>query len=186
MKTFDTMKTPVAVCPVMDRHSAAEQVRGLQGRVRVVVEEGGFSTEVFEDHNLIVNGAKMVMANLLATAPSTYKIGNLELGTMGHDPVGGILVPVPPEVGDEGLNDTSADRPDLAQSIPPVVGPAGVENTVMFTYVLDKADGNGDGVVAYTEAGLFTVSGIMFARETFPAIVKTSARKITFEWSIIF
>ena len=60
------------------------------------------------------------------------------------------------------------------------------ETSVKFTVVVEKAEGNGTGTVAYTEAGLFCSDSTMFARETFPAIVKNSTRRVTFEWSILF
>lgn len=187
MKTSDTVVMPKVLFPSSGKHLIEDAVPRLRGWVKATVEEEGKSEVVFEDHNLIVDGAKMVLANLLATAPATYKIDTMQLGTMGHDEGAGILVPVPPEHDDDSLNDPSVLlEAILDQSIPPVVGPPGVENTVMFTFVLEKDKGNGTGVVAYTEAGLFTGEGDMFARETFPAIVKTSVRKITFEWSIIF
>jgi hypothetical protein len=110
------------------------------------------------------------------------------MGTKGHDLTSGnILIPVAPQVGDTSLID-SADT--FAKQIGTEFNYQGfnpVDNSVMFQIVMEKEEANGSaGTVAYTEAGLFSQNGTMFARETFPAIVKNANRRITFQWIILF
>ena len=64
----------------------------------------------------------------------------------------------------------------------------GTKTSVDFNITLEKTEGNTTGAngKAYTEAALYTAGGHIFARETFPAIVKTDSRRITFVWSILF
>lgn len=153
----------------------------LKGRFKAIVEENGVESVYVDAPNTIVNGAKRVMAYLVAARPENNVIYTLELGTGGTG--SDILVPIPPQVTDIDLN--------IPAGVAIVTSgyeyaPVGVENIVTFSFVLSKTQGNGAGTVAYTEAGLFTKGGTMFARETFPALVKNSSRKFTFQWSLIF
>jgi len=153
----------------------------LKGRFKVLIEEGGESRVHFDAPNTIVNGAKKVMAYLVASRPENNVIYTLELGTGGTGP--NILEPIPPTVNDVDLH-TPAGLSIVTSGYD--YSPVGIENIVTFSFILGKEQGNGTGTVAYTEAGLFTKAGIMFARETFPALVKNSSRKFTFQWSLIF
>ena len=162
-----------------------DQVSGIRGSVKCFVEDGdGVVTLHHEKHNLIVNGARKALAHLIAQRPADYEIDTFELGTGGHVS-GDILTPVSPTI-----LDTDLEIPAFTKAIDHLVDvylpTSPNETSVKFTIVVEKAEGNGSGTVAYCEAGLFCANTTLFARETFPAIVKNSTRKVTFEWSILF
>ena len=175
----------------------------MRGHVRILVEDEVKGSYIhFDDHNIIVNGAKTVMAAMIAKGDSSYKISGLELGD-GHVS-GDILNPSAPSASDTGLGH-QVPQPGAGGTTIPYTWIAVGDNyypkslvpgvtTAKFTFVLAKTAGNGKGTgtVAYTEAGLWAVAApgesgaTLFALETFPALIKNSSRQITFEWSIIF
>jgi hypothetical protein len=157
-----------------------DEIHG-RGSVRCWIEEDQPDGSVkkwlhHEEHNLIVNTGREAVTHLLAEGDGVnYKITDFELG----DPVS----PTAPAPGDTALEQSAFS--ELITEVP-VYTPVGVESTVTFTIIMEKAEGNGGGQVDYTEAGLFNANGNLFARQTFPAVVKTATRKITFEWQLIF
>lgn len=163
----------------------------LQGNVKIIVNDDKKGEYVhFNDKNVITYAARKVMSHLLGDPSNNGKINKLILGTGGQYPPntsggtgGDILTPIPPS-----RDETTLRLPlcEDAVFLGKVYQPVGEENEVKFTFVLGKDDGNGQGSVAYTEAGLFTVDETMFAMETFPALIKNSTRQITFEWTIVF
>jgi hypothetical protein len=156
----------------------------LKGNVKCWIEEEGVVTLHHEKSNLIVNGARKALAHLIAEANAIYRIDTFKLGTGGHLP-GDILTPVSPTITDTDLEELQFTKAiDHLQDTYLPTPPA--ETSVKFTVVVEKAEGNGSGTVAYTEAGLYCQNGTLFARETFPAIVKNSTRRVVFEWSILF
>jgi hypothetical protein len=155
---------------------------GIRGSVKCFIEEDGVKTLHHEKSNLIVNGARKALAHLVAEATATYKISQFQLGIAGHSGTD-ILTPVSPTINDVALNSSAFSKAITVFEYLP----SGAETSVKFTVVIDKAEANGSGVVAYTEAGLFCADNVtMFARETFPAIVKNANRRVSFEWSILF
>ncbi len=137
-----------------------------------------------EKTNLIVNLARKSLAHLVAEGEGVYVVNTFKLGTMGHSG-SDILTPVDPTVTDTTLTDPSP----FSKVIPTLEYlPVGNETSVKFTIPVEKAEANGAGgaAVAYTEAGLFSTNGNLFARETFEAIVKNANRKVTFEWTLLF
>lgn len=156
-----------------------------RGCVKIFIKEDGDEYLAHEDDNLIVKLARPAMAHLIAEADSNYKVVTFKIGTKGHvlGPPEDITTPVAPSVTDTGLIDTSPFSKAISSfSYLPVGDPTSVQ----FISVLEKSEANGSGSVNYTEAGLFMFNGDMYARETFPAIVKNSSRKITFYWQILF
>jgi len=153
----------------------------LKGHVKCWAEEDGVKTLLHEKSNLIVNGARKALSHLIAESSPQYILSQFKIGTGGHV-IGDILTPIAPSIIDTDLEDPVFTKP---------IGsfeylPSGAETSVKFTIVIEKFEANGTGVVAYTEAGLYTTDGTLFARETFPAVVKNDARKVTFEWTILF
>lgn len=154
---------------------------GVRGHVRAFIDDGESVRLHHAKHNLVVNGGRRILAHLLATGSANYAIATMHWGTGGH--VGSdILTPIVPTVADTSLEVDVFTKAVNGYNF----YPEGEETTVMFTTVLEKTQGNGEGVVAYTEAGMFTAGGEMFARETFPAIVKTPKYRIIFEWTFLF
>lgn len=136
---------------------------------------------------MIVDDGRKVLTHLLASADAAYKVSSISLGTKGHElTTGDILTPVPPLVSDTNLIDlATVFQKDIGTNFT-YQGFNPNDTSVQFQAVLEKAEANGTGTIAYTEAGLFTTNGLMFARETFPAIVKNANRRITFQWVIQF
>lgn len=154
---------------------------GCRGEVRITVVESGQSRVVFQDRNLIVTLGRAYMAERISSTVNTAVISTLKMGTGGHV-FGDVLTPIAPSTSDTGL-ETLAYTESINST---VYSPSGLNTTVTFRTTLEEPEGNGAGTVAYTEAGLFLSNGVMFARETFPAVVKTGSRRLIVEWSIIF
>lgn len=166
-------------------HQICDESCRPRGSVRVVIEEDGRSWVDHEKHNLIVNLARPAQAHLLAEADSDYMATTFKIGTKGHNlgPPEDTDSPVAPTMTDTSLIDTSPFSKALASY---TYLPVGDPTSVQFMVSLEKAEANGSGSVIYTEAGLFLSNGDMFARETFKGITKTSARKVTFYWQILY
>lgn len=135
--------------------------------------------------NIILNLARENLCYLLSAAQTDRFIKTFKIGTKGNVS-GDILTPVAPQATDTALTDPSPFVKDLAgfKFLPET----GTKNEIQFSVALEPAEANGTGgaAVAYTEALLVTARGEGFAKETFPAIVKTSTRRINFSWSILF
>ena len=162
-----------------------EQGIALRGRVKVVVEENGVETIHHIKDNIIVNIARECLCHLI-TAPQTNRhITKVYFGTQGHTGQD-ILNPKAPLITDSKLTDTAPFIKNISGFN--LMPESGTKTSVDFNITLEKAEGNTTGAngKAYTEAALYTAGGHIFARETFPAIVKTESRRITFVWSILF
>lgn len=162
-----------------------EQGIALRGRVKVVVEENGVETVHHIKDNIIVNIARECLCHLI-TAPQTNRhITKAYFGTQGHTGQD-ILNPKAPLITDSKLTDTAPFIKNISGFN--LMPETGTKTSVDFNITLEKTEGNTTGAngKAYTEAALYTSGGHIFARETFPAIVKTDSRRITFVWSILF
>lgn len=157
----------------------------LSGRFKALIEENGKTTCPFEDHNMIVDVARKALTHLLAEGDDNYKIASIALGTKGHDLVNNdILSPVAPQISDTALIDSAPFSKAISSYL--YQGQLPDDTSVIFQITMEKEEGNGTGVVAYTEAGLMCTNSSLFARETFPAVVKNANRRITFQWVIQF
>lgn len=162
-----------------------EQGIALRGRVKVVVEENGVETVHHIKDNIIVNIARECLCHLI-TAPQTNRhITKAYFGTQGHTGQD-ILNPKAPLITDSKLTDTAPFIKNISGFN--LMPETGTKISVDFNITLEKTEGNNTGAngKAYTEAALYTAGGHIFARETFPAIVKTDSRRIIFVWSILF
>ncbi|QJT71166.1 hypothetical protein GR11A_00129 [Vibrio phage vB_VcorM_GR11A] len=159
----------------------------LRGSVECIIEENGVEEVVHHNPNIIVTLGAKALAHLLGEGDVNYKMASFQLGTQGHSG-SDITSPVAPTAADTALADT-ANTFSKNFNIPADITylPAGTETRVQFNLAVEKTEGNaGTGSRAYTEAGLFLANGTMFARETFPAVVKTDQRRIVFRWTILF
>lgn len=169
--------------------SSVQSSVDLRGNVRIIVDDEKLGRYVhFDQHNIIVNGAKGVMASLLANGYASYPIWGLAVGL--GDPSWDIINPPAPQASTTGLvSQTYYVKEPSSRTVVD-------SKTAKFTFVLAQNEGNGgyDGgqARAYTEAGLYAYAApsqsgsVLFAYETFPALIKNNTRQITFEWSIIF
>ena len=162
-----------------------EQGIALRGRVKVVVEENGVETVHHIKDNIIVNIARECLCHLITEPQTNRHITKAYFGTQGHTGQD-ILNPKAPLITDSKLTDTAPFIKNVSGFT--MMPETGTKTSVDFNITLEKTEGNTTGAngKAYTEAALYTAGGHIFARETFPAIVKTDSRRITFVWSILF
>lgn len=150
------------------------------GVVTRKIEENGKIIFFHKECNTIVNLARASMAHAIAEATGVSSVSHLKLGTGGHA-VGDILTPVPAVD-----TDTDLEASEYSQVITDTVFTL-ADTTVTFQVTVEKTDANVGAAYSYTEAGLYTNAGtVLFSRDTFPAMIKTPARKFYFEWAIVF
>lgn len=135
------------------------------GREEVVFEE---------DKNRITNAAKLLMFSYLWDTEATIDpLTTVRVGDGGTtDPEG--RIPKVPTGLETGLSHQLISIPvyhTVNSSIP----------SVTFIGNLDESLGNS---VSYSEAGLFTQSGIIFSIKNFVTVPKTSDFTLSFEWTI--
>jgi hypothetical protein len=136
---------------------------------------GVFSLKVFRrgvlvdemlDRNLIVNGSKLIHAQLLGGAVTGNSMAQIGYGT-------GILAPV---VGNTGLT------APYMKALDGVTYPA--SNEVSFAFSLASAEDNG---MAIGEFGLFSTLGALYARKTRSAALnKDTDISLSGTWTIVF
>lgn len=156
----------------------------FRGHVEIKVIEDGREWIHFDGPNCLTNGGRTNMAYLLAEGPATRIVNTMKLGD-GPDPE----EPQPPAATDTDLDNVlhtmASGTGYVGYTYLPTTGTP-TETSVKFSFHLEKNEGNGGGTHNYTEAGLYTSGGVMFARETFERLVKNDSRKIIFSWSILF
>ena len=142
----------------------------MRGDVRIWIEDDNGKRVLHEEKkNLIVNGGKTLMAKLLG-GDAAYK--NLEhLAKIAF-----------------GTSATAAAVTQTSLLTEILVKAATVSypafNQVRFTATMESAEG---GSSTYQEIGLKSdATGILFSRLVISPIVKSSAYKITVEWTISF
>ncbi len=154
-----------------------EDLIQLKGSLtRRIIENGEVILDETQD-NLIVNVARENLARAIAEGTAVYVVDTFALGD-GNHAVGDILTPVNPDPGDTGLENQLFSRAINSYSYP-------ASSTVEFSTTVERNEANGAGIVAYTEAGLFSDHG-MFAIRSFPAMVKNNEREFQFLWRVIF
>jgi hypothetical protein len=142
---------------------------GLSGIFRMNVYKGEGENkkliETFEDHNLIVNLARVSMAHLLAGEEDRW-LKSIAFGTNG----------IPPTVGDtEITNPYTKDLGAVTYSS---------FNQAQFSWVLSATEGNGKAIM---EFGMLTADGKLFCRRTrLTPINKESDISIDGTWTILF
>jgi hypothetical protein len=138
----------------------------MKGCFIMRVYKSGKLIEVYEDHNLIVNGAKDAAAHLLAGDIDGKYISKIAFGTSGN-------IPTP--------DDTALKEPFI-KKISAVGYPA--LGHVEFRWNLLASEANGKGI---TEFGLVCEDGTLFSRKVRDkAIPKESDIALEGEWIIIF
>jgi hypothetical protein len=164
--------------------SIKDLVKPPIGIVNRWIEEDGKIIQHCQEHNTIVNLARGSMAAAISDTGATGVVSHFKLGSGGHQlvPSEDILTPIPPDPTDIDLAVS-----EYSQAVTVYVYSEAGDTTVTFQITIEKVDANDGAAFAYTEAGLFTSAGtVLFSRDTFPAMIKTPARKFYFEWSIVF
>lgn len=143
-----------------------EEKAALKGILRYTIFRNGVPVEKAEDNNLIVNGARLQMAHLIAGDVTNRGINRISVGTSGTSPA----------VGDTAI--TGA----FSKAVEGFTYPA--NGQVQVNWKLTVAEANG---MAIREFGLICANGTLFARRIRAnPIYKESDISIEGEWIIIF
>ncbi|MDR0909369.1 MAG: hypothetical protein LBM77_06335 [Spirochaetaceae bacterium] len=138
----------------------------LKGILRYTIFKNGVPIEKFEDKNLIVDGARLQMAHLIAGDTASRSINRISVGTNGNAPA----------VGDTAI--TGA----FTKAVTGFTYPA--NGQVQVNWKLETSEANG---MAIREFGLICANGTLFARRIRAnPIYKESDISIEGEWIIIF
>jgi hypothetical protein len=138
----------------------------LIGTIRYTVFKNGVPVERFEDSNLIVNGARVQMAHLIAGDVGQRSINGISVGTNGDIPA---------------VTDTEITGA-FTKAVDGFAYPANGQVQVNWKLLVSEANG-----MAIREFGLLTGNGTLFARRIRAnPIYKESDISIEGEWIIIF
>jgi hypothetical protein len=117
----------------------------------------------FDGKNLVVNSGILNVCHLLGGDASGHALTTIKVGTS----------PTAPALTDTTITGAFSKAIDSVA----YVG----NNIVQFIYSIDGTEANG---ITIQEAGLFNSAGVLFARKTRSAIVKTSAIALQGVWEI--
>jgi len=142
-----------------------KDVQAMRGDFLLELRRHGVLVEVFEEKNLIVNGARQQLARLVGGSGTNRHITQIGFGsgTAAATPTSSALSaahirPV-----------TSVDYPAIGQ--------------VRFHWGLSTAEANG---LTITEFGLICADGTLFSRRVRAPIQKDSDLSLSGAWTIIF
>ena len=153
----------------------------LKGKFRIIDKTN--KKEILYEDNLIVDKARNILRDLLFEANTDDTISIIKFGDKGHAD-GDITTPVAPQSSDTSLEETDSS---LIYSKNIDSKQKDGDTSIIYSCTLNNNEANlNNGTFTITEAGLFNANGNMFARKTFPAIIKTSDRVFEFQWTIIF
>ncbi len=130
-----------------------------------VIDDCGNVLENYEDDNLIVNGGRAAIANLIGAATSTKDVTQIAFGTNGALPL---------------LTDTAITGA-VTKAVNGVTYPS--TGRVQFAWSLELAEGNGTTIREY---GLLCQDNTLFARKTRAEITKNNTIRLEGTWTIIF
>lgn len=162
----------------------------------------------FENHNLIMDAARVAMAQMTAGLNNSSEIDKFVLGTKGHVGTDYLTVKTEAEgfVGSrtelfsEELNsyfyEISFDVPGSANGVctvlsetdnttPSLVSISYADKTIEYTFEIYEENGNGTGVNVFTEAALYAGSNI-FSMKCFPGKIKDNTVSLKIVWKIMF
>ena len=139
--------------------------RPMRGELVVRVYRGGDLVATHTDANLIVDSAKVALANLLGGDGVGQAVADIGFGTDGNGP----------NPDDTGLTDAYT-KPVSNHDYPQA-------GTVRFHWSLGVGEANGKGI---REFGLFAGDGTLIARKTRGVIEKADDISLEGTWSVIF
>lgn len=143
-----------------------QEAAGLQGIFRLKVFKKGKLIETYEDHNLIVSGAKEALAHLLAGQGTGKNLTSIGFGTNG-------AVPLPED---------TALKNAFVKDVTKITFPSA--GHVEFSWDLLTSEANGKEII---EFGLLLSDGTLFSRKTrIKPISKDSDIALEGQWEIIF
>lgn len=139
--------------------------QALRGDFRLELRRNGVLVEVFEEKNLIVNGAKNQLARLVGGSGANRQITQIGFG-----------------VGAQAAAPTNtALTSAYVKQVSSVEYPA--TGQVRFNWSLSTAEANGKSI---TEFGLICADGTLFSRKARAPIQKESDLSLSGSWTIIF
>jgi len=133
--------------------------------LEIICAKTGLILEIYTDNNLIVNGGRTAVTNLLGAATSGKQLTKLSVGTNGTAPVG----------TDTAI--TGAFTKALGAVTYPTI------SSVKFDFQLGAGDANGIGI---REFGIVCTDNTLFARKTRELISKNSDIILNGSWTISF
>lgn len=152
------------------------------GEVLIKEEFNRKSNVVFYEKNAIMDSTSDVLCNLIMQSiygigvGGDYKISKLKFSDQGITGLTNVTTPV--DTADTDLIGTS--------SVPVSFVSASVtntENSSIITYEFYLPSDEGNTLLHFTEAGLFTENDILVAKKHFPSYQKTSERALRILWS---
>lgn len=174
-----------------ERERLVEGIFGVSFR-----DDGGEWVPHYEKKNLIVNGARKIMAHAIGDCGASNCINQFRLGGDNNLTAAVMLDPVRPEPEDTNLvyysNLFVRNRGDLLLGLPAFTvsyPDEPNETSVLFEVLIGKEEANVQDPTptVYLAAGLYVGAGSMlFSSQTFPVITKTPNREFLFSWQIRF
>ena len=153
---------------------------GLSGFLRAEREDRlGNKTILFEEPNLIVNGASLILRDLMLG--NSGKITKMHFGDSGLNASSDLVNIAAPAVGDSSLIRKRFEKASISSS-----GLHGGHPGVRFTTTLDVHEFNGANEKIITEYALATATNAIFTRKTRAAIIKDTESSLTFTWWLVF
>lgn len=133
--------------------------------LEIICAKTGEILEKYQDNNLVVNGGRNAVVNLLGAASSGKQLTKLSVGTNGTAPVG---------------TDSS-----ITGAFTKLLGSVSYPNTssVKFDFQLGAGDANGIGI---REFGIVCTDNTLFARKTRELINKNADIILNGSWTISF
>jgi hypothetical protein len=135
----------------------------VRGDFSMQVFEGENLIEKYEQKNLVVSLGKTNVTKVLAGDAAGKKVSLISVGTSG----------ILPDVADAVMTTPFTKALD-GYTFPDAA-------SVLFSWSLDTTEANGMTIL---EFGLLNDDGILFARKTRSAIIKTNAIRIVGTWKI--
>lgn len=138
----------------------------IRGRFQLIVRKSGKVIEAVDDHNMIVQGAKVTMARLLGESNAGKKVSKIAIGTNGTLPT---------------VEDTAITGA-YTKAIDSVSYPA--DGKVKFSWSIGSSEANEMEII---EFGLVCEDGTLFSRKVRTEALPKAA-DITLEgaWTISF
>ena len=133
--------------------------------LEIICAKTGEILEKYHDNNLVVNGGRTAVVNLLGAATSGKQLTKLSVGTNNTAPIG----------TDTAI--TGAFTKSLGTVSYPTI------SSVKFDFQLGAGDANGIGI---REFGLVCTDNTLFARKTRELISKNSDIILNGSWTISF
>lgn len=170
------------------------------------LDKDGKIVDRFENHNLIMDTARVAMSSLACALSTAKPINKFVLGTEGHIP-GDFLTPKGEAQGfissrTQLFSEESAEfnypiaftnpgtatgsctidsEPDSGTTI--TINYVG--NNVEYTITIPELAANGTGISVFTEAALYA-GGNIFSMKTFPAKIKDDSVSLKVIWKILW